>query len=199
MAALTVDSDIGLGSKCFGDPEVVHPPLVILRREVDISKCELAENTNFALMPIPKGFLALFIAVDQTEHADQAATVTFGIKSDDAVSIGGNFALAASSTKLRSVQPAASTSGYVSGASASWGTAAAVTVPGTKLFTADDKLCLKVPNSLDNDKLVAGKFSVALIGYLPFGDSADFGNGSTPMRVATPSGLDNTASADYDD
>ncbi len=198
MAALTVDSDIGLGSKCFGDPEVVHPPLVILRREVDISKQELAENTNFELMPIPKGFLALFIAVDQTEFADQAATVTFATKNADTVAIGGDFALAASSTKLRSVQPAASSAGYAASSSGGSPTTA-IAIPGSKLFTADDKLCLKVPNSLDNDKLVAGKFSVALIGYLPFGDSADFGNGSTPMRVATPSGLDNTASADYDD
>ena len=198
MAALTVDSDIGLGSKCFGDPEVVHPPLVILRREVDISKCELAENTNFALMPIPKGFLALFIAVDQTEHADQAATVTFATKNADTVAIGGNFALAASSTKLRSVQPVASSAGYAASSSGGSPTTA-IAIPGSKLFTADDTLCLKVPNSLDNDKLVAGKFSVALIGYLPFGDSVDFGNGATPMRVATPSGLDNTASADYDD
>lgn len=198
MAALTVDTDIGLGSKCFGDPEVVHPPLVVLRREVDISKCELAENTNFALMPIPKGFLALFIAVDQTEFADQAATVTFATKNADTAAIGGNFALAASSTKLRSVQPATSAAGYAAGSSGGSPTTA-ISIPGSKLFTADDTLCLKVPDSLTNHKLVAGKFSVALIGYLPFGDSADFGNGSAPMRVATPSNLDNTASADYDD
>ncbi len=193
MAALTVDSTIGLGSKCFGDPEVVHPPLVILRREVDISKCALAENTNFELMPVPKGFLALFIAVDQTEYTDQAATVTFATKKADTAAIGGDFALAASSTKLRSIQPVASTNAKDS---AGTGT---VAVPGTKLFTADDSLCLKVPNSLTDDKLVEGKFSVALIGYMPFGDSADFGNGDTPMRTATPSDLDNTASADYDD
>ena len=201
MAALTVDSTIGIGAKCFGDPAVTQPPMVAIRREVDISKENLAENTNFAFLPIPAGFLAEYIAVDQSAYTDQAATVTFATKNADTVQLGGNFALAASSTMLRSVQPVKTTSAYAASASADSPTTA-IAIPGTILFTVNDTLCIKVPDSLTNDKLSAGKFAVTLVGRMVFGDTIELANGSTPMRdkLQNPS-LDNVSGGplDYED
>ena len=193
MAALTVDSTVGIGAKCFGDPAVTHPPAVAIRREVDISKQNLGENKNFAFLPIPAGFLAEYIAVDQTEHTDQAVTVTFATKNADTVAIGGNFALTASSTKLRSCQPVKTASAYAASSSAGSPTTA-IAIPSALFFGAADTLCVKVPDSLTGDKLTAGKFSVTLIGRMVFGDTTELANGSVPLRdQLQDAGLDNVS------
>jgi len=197
MAALTVDSTVGIGAKCFGDPAVTYPPVVALRREVDISKVELNENTNFAFMPIPKGFLATHIAVEQTKYADQAATITFATKNDATKPVGGNFALAATGTKLRSCQPVKTTAAYAASASAGSPTTA-IAIPDSMFFAADDTLCIKVPDGLTGDKLSAGAFSVTLLGHMVFGESVDLAHGATPLRdKQQDTALDNVSGGPY--
>ena len=194
MAALTVNTTpangpVGIGEAAFSDPGELFPQKV-LYREIDFAKQNFKKNLNYVLMPIPKGFLAKYIAVEQTGAIDADVTFTFATKNADTKNIGGNFAFVDDATGLlRSVQP-------VKSSSASDGSSGTVAVPGEILFTENDTLCLKVPNTAD---LTTGGMKVILIGYMPFGDSAEFGNGSAPMRKATDSGLDNTSSADYDD
>lgn len=197
MAALTVDSTVGIGAKCFGDPAVTYPPVVALRREVDISKVALNENTNFAFMPIPKGFLATHIAVEQTKYADQAVTLTFATKNDATKPVGGNFAIAATGTKLRSCQPVKTTAAYAASASAGSPTTA-IAIPDGLFFAADDTLCIKVPDDLTGDKLTAGAFSVTLLGHMVFGESVDLAHGSTPLREKQQdAALDNVSGGPY--
>ena len=194
MAALTVNTTpangpVGIGEAAFSDPGELFPQKV-LYREIDFAKQNYKKNANYVLMPIPKGFLAKYIAVEQTGAIDADVTFTFATKNADTKNIGGNFAFVDDATGfLRSVQP-------VKSSSASDGASGTVAVPEEILFTENDILCLKVPNTAD---LTTGGMKVLLIGYMPFGDSAEFGNGSAPMRTATDSGLDNTSSADYDD
>lgn len=197
MAALTVDSTVGIGAKCFGDPAVTYPPVVALRREVDISKVALNENTNFAFMPIPKGFLATHIAVEQTKYADQSVTLTFATKNDATKPVGGNFALAATSTKLRSCQPVKTTAAYAASSSGGAVTSA-IAIPDGLFFAADDTLCIKVPDDLTGDKLTAGAFSVTLLGHMVFGESVDLAHGSTPLREKQQdTALDNVSGGPY--
>lgn len=197
MSALTVDSTVGIGAKCFGDPAVTYPPVVALRREVDISKVALNENTNFAFMPIPKGFLATHIAVEQTKYADQAVTLTFATKNDATKPVGGNFAIAATGTKLRSCQPVKTTAAYAASASGGAVTSA-IAIPDGLFFAADDTLCIKVPDDLTGDKLTAGAFSVTLLGHMVFGESVDLAHGSTPLREKQQdAALDNVSGGPY--
>lgn len=185
MAALTVNTTpsngpVGIGERAFADPGEVFPVLKTICREIDFAKQSFAKNANYVFMPIPKGFLAKHIAVKQLDYIDAAVTVAFATKNADTKAIGGNFALVAEGNLLCSVQPADAAEG----------------APGHVYFAADDTLCLKLPSTAD---LTTGRVMVALIGAMPFGDSAEFGNGAEPMRTAADPGLDNTSSADYDD
>lgn len=195
MAALTVNTTpangpVGIGEAAFSDPGELFPQKVLFR-EIDFAKQNYKKNANYVFMPIPKGFLAKYIAVEQTGAIDADVTFTFATKNADTKAIGGNFAFVDEGTGwLRSVQPVKSIDAKDS---AGTGT---VAVPGEILFTENDTLCLKVPNTAD---LTTGGMRVMLIGYMPFGDSAEFGNGTAPMRTAADSGLDNTSSAEYID
>jgi len=205
MSALTINSTASSGPTGVAAPAYSDPgasmPLVKLCREIDFSKQSFAENKNYAFMPIPKGFLVTFIALDQLEPTNADVTVTFATKNDPTTAIGGDFALkdlSGETALCRSVQPATKSAAYAASSSAGSPTTA-IAIPGTYLAGADDTLCIKVPDDVTGDAISAGKIRVALLGYMVFDESAEFGNGSAPMRVGTSSGLDNTASADYDD
>ena len=205
MAALTINTTAsagptGVAAAAYSDPGE-SMPLKKLCREIDFSKQSFAENKNFPFMPIPKGFRAQFIAVEQLEPTNADVTVTFATKNDATQAIGGDFALkdlSGETALCRSVQPATKSAAYAASSSAGSPTTA-IAIPGTFLAVADDTLCIKVPDGVDGDAISAGKLRVALLGYMAFDESAEFGNGTAPMRTATPSSLDNTSSADYDD
>lgn len=185
MAALTVNTTpangpVGIGERAFADPGEVFPAIKPICREIDFSKQKFTKSANYVFMPIPKGFFATHIAVDQLDYIDAAVTVTFATLNDATKAVGGNFALVAAGAPLRAIQLATTVEGN----------------PGGILFAEDDTLCLKLPSTAD---LTTGRIRVALLGHMLFGDSAEFGNGDSPMRTAADSGLDNTASAEYDD
>ena len=184
MAALTVNTTASNGPVAIGEIAYSDPgetlPIKVLTREIDFAKQNFKKNANYVFMPIPKGFFVKHIAVEQTGAIDAAATLTFATLNDATAAVGGDFALVASGTLLRTIQLATSADGN----------------PGGILFAADDTLCVKVPATTD---LTTGGLRVSLIGYMPFGDSAEFGNGTEPMRKGTDDGLDNAASPDYDD
>lgn len=205
MSKLTVNTTAsagptGVAAAAYSDPGESMPFLKIVR-EIDFSKQSFAENKNYKFMPIPKGFFATHIAVEQLEATDSDVTVTFATENDPTTAIGGNFALKdlSGETELcRSVQPATKSAAYAASTSAGSPTTA-ISIPGGFLAAADDTLCLCVPDDVSGDAIKAGKIRVALLGYMVFDESADFGNGTAPMRKGTASGLDNTASPDYDD
>ena len=171
MAAIT---DLDTTNPIFGAKGAYCPATLMKRvdynRTIDFSEANVSESKNYEIIPIPKGFLVEFLAVEQLEHIDEAATVTFATKNADTTAIGGNYALTATSTMLRSCQPAASTAaGYVASSSAGSPTTA-LSIPGAYFSSTADTLCLCVP-SLTGDGLTKGKIVVHMIGYQTFGES----------------------------
>lgn len=168
MAALTTNTGL-FGAKGASCPATLMK-MVDYNRTVDFGKTNAAENTNYDLLPIPKGFLIAYIAVEQKSYVNAGTTVTFATKNDATAAIGGNFALAASSTMLRSCQPAVSTGAYAASTSAGSPTTA-ISIPGAYFSSAADTLCLKVPDGITGDALTKGEIVVHMIGYQTFGES----------------------------
>lgn len=192
MAALTTETTLFGATPGAYCPEV-NMKMVDYARTVDIAAVKgvltgdavgIAGNKNYDLLPIPRGFLVHAIALEQTEYTDQAVTLTFATKNDPTVALGGNFALVATGTKLRSCQ-AASIGSADSGQST-------VAVPSEYFSAEADTLCVKVPSGLTNSKLVKGTFTVHLIGFQTFGESLEdvaagtpaWANGQTAAQAA---------------
>ena len=192
MAALTTDTSLFGATPGVSCPSV-NMKMVDYTRDVDIAAVKgvlsngavgIAGNANYDLLPIPRGFLVHAIALEQTGYTDQAVTLTFATKNDPTAALGGNFALVATGTLLRSCQ-AASIGSADSGEST-------VAVPGEYFSAQADTLCVKVPSGLTNSKLVKGKFTVHLIGFQTFGESLDdvasgtpdWANGQTATQAA---------------
>lgn len=190
MAALTTNTGL-FGAKGASCPATTMK-MVDINRTFDFSKTNVAENTNYDILPIPKGFLVAFIAVEQKAHTNAAATVTFATKNADTVALGGDYALTASSTMLRSCQPAKATAGYAASSSGGSPTTA-VSVPGTHFASAADTLCLKVPDGISGDKLTKGVITVHMIGYQTFGESLSDVAEDTPAFVTGQTDADAAA------
>ena len=176
MAALT---NIDTTNPIFGAKGAYCPATLMKRvdynRTIDFADANVSENKNYEILPIPKGFLIEFLAVEQlTAVSDQEAdrTVTFATKNADTAAIGGNYVLESSKdgTMLRSCQPATSAGAYAASSSAGSPTTS-ISIPGAYFSSAADTLCLKVPDGLTGDKLTAGKIVVHMIGYQTFGES----------------------------
>lgn len=151
MAARTLEPNF-FGSVGMSDPMSSFED-VTLRVAWDFGKKAVPENKTIPLMQLPKGFLIERISVVQTKEVNAATTVTFGLASDDAVAVGGNFALGATvETLLRASQDPEATN-------------------KTALYVgADDILCLVVPDGITGDELNAGAFDVCVRGYRVFAD-----------------------------
>ena len=168
MAALTTNTGL-FGAKGVSCPATLMK-MVDYNRTVDFAKTNAAENTNYDLLPIPKGFLIAYIAVEQKSFTNAGATVTFATKNADTTAIGGNFALAASSALLRSCQSVGTVTKY--GATSSGGTVnSAFVLPEGYFSSAADTLCIKVPDGITGDALTKGEIVVHMIGYQTFGES----------------------------
>lgn len=181
------------GSVGMSDPLCAFEDIT-LRVAWDFGKKAVPENKTIPLMQLPKGFMIDRISVIQTKFADQAVNLTFGLASDDTKLVGGTFALAASTTLLRSsqaavggAQPAVSTTlsgtvdtstGSVANVTAT-STASGGSGAGSLLVDSDDVLCMIVPDGLTNDKVSAGAFDLCLKGYRVFSE----GLTANPMEV----------------
>lgn len=178
MAARTVETGY-FGQDGHGDPEFAFTDKTLVA-SWDFGKTNVPENKTIPIMQIPKGFCIDRISVVQTAYADQAVNLTFGLKSDNSFTIGGTFALVASSTMLRSSQAAdggsvtkTSAAVYVASTSAGSPTTSVqpvtgVTAAGPVFVSADDVLCMIVPDSLTGDKLAAGAFTLFVHGFSAF-------------------------------
>jgi hypothetical protein len=163
MAARTVEAGY-FGAVGHGDPMCAFTEKTLVT-SWDFSKTNVPENKTIPIMQIPKGFCIDRVSVVQREYADQSLALTFGLKSDNTVAVGGTFTLAASSTMLRASQPATSTNAKDS---AGTGTVAV----GSPLFVnGDDVLCMIMPSSLTNDKCAAGAFDIAIHGFSTFAEA----------------------------
>lgn len=171
MAALTTNTGL-FGAKGASCP-ATNMKMVDYVRTIDFSKTSAAENTNYDVLPIPKGFLVAFLAVEQTAYTNAAANLTFATKNADTTAIGGTYAVVASSTMLRSCQPAKS-------ANASDGSTGTVAVPSAYFSSAADTLCLKVPDGVTGDALTQGSITIHMIGFQTFGESLDDVASGTP-------------------
>lgn len=151
MAALTVTDGV-FGTKGTECPATMFR-MVDYNRTVDFAKCEAADNSNYALIPVPKGFLISRLAVEQLEYfADASKTWSFKLRSNSAA-IGGSFVPVTTGTMVRTCDAANSTDG----------------VP--VFSNAADMLCVCIPDALTGDKAAKGKFTVHMIGYQVFGES----------------------------
>ena len=161
MGTRTVETGY-FGQPGHGDPMCAFAEKTLVT-SWDFGKTNVAKNKTIPLMQIPKGFCIDRISVIQTEYTNAAYTLTFGLKSDDTFTVGGNFALAASSTMLRSSQaPNAVTAKDTAGTGS-------VSVGEPLFVTGDDVLCMIVPNS--GDGLTAGSFDLAIHGFSTFAEA----------------------------
>lgn len=151
MAALTVTDGVfgARGTEC---PATIFR-MVDYNRTVDFAKREAADNANYALIPVPKGFLISHLAVEQLDYfADASKTWTFKLRSNSA-QIGGSFSPVTTGAMTRVCSVANATD-------------------GTPVFSdAADMLCVCIPDALTGDKASKGKFAVHMIGYQVFGES----------------------------
>lgn len=94
MSQLTTNTDL-FGALGVSDPAVFFPTIAY-RREIDFSVANTAANTNYELLPIPKGFVAKAVVVEELEACDGASnSVTVAGKSNgtafgSAVPVGGD-------------------------------------------------------------------------------------------------------------
>lgn len=163
MAERTVEAGF-FGSAGHGDPEFVFSDKTF-GVSWDFGKTNVPENKTIPILQLPKGFLIDRISLVQTKATDQDVTLTFGLKSDNAKLVGGNFALkdlSSGETLCRSSQAPVT-------ASASDGSSGTVAV-GSPLLVDDDVLCMIVPDGLTGDKLAAGAFSLFIHGFSAFGE-----------------------------
>lgn len=133
------------GAAGHGDPEFVFSDKT-LGVSWDFSKTNVAASMTIPILQIPKGFCIDRISVIQTKATNAACTLTFGLKSDNAKVIGGNFALSSDSPLLRSSQAAGS----------------------TDFVNDDDVLCMVVPAEATD--LTDGAFSLFIHGFSAFGE-----------------------------
>ena len=157
MAALTTNTGL-FGAKGVSCPATLMK-MVDYNREIDFAKSNTAASTNYDILPIPKGFLVAFIAVEQLALTAADKAITFGTKNADTVQLGGTFTLD-DAVLLRQCDPAKS-------ANASDGSTGTVAVPSVYFSSAADTLCLKCPAST----ITQGKIRVHMIGYQTFGES----------------------------
>jgi hypothetical protein len=178
MAALTTNTGL-FGAKGASCPATLMK-MVDYNRAVDFGEFNTAVSTNYDLLPIPKGFLVAYIAVEQTKLTAADKAITFGTKNADTVQLGGTFTLD-DTTLLRQCDPAKS-------ADASDGSSGTVAVGSAYFSSAADTLCLKCPAST----ITQGAFVVHMIGYQTFGESLGdvasgtpaFASGQTDAQAA---------------
>jgi hypothetical protein len=163
MATRTVETGF-FGAAGHGNPEFALTEKT-LGASWDFAKTNVPENKTIPILQLPKGFLIDRISLVQTKATDQDVTLTFGLKSDNSFTVGGNFALkdlTGETALCRSSQaPASVTAKDTAGT----GT---VTVGDSLLVNGDDVLCMIVPDGLTNDKLAAGAFTLFVHGFSAF-------------------------------
>ena len=161
------------GSVGHGNPESSFCERTI-STSFDFGLKAVPENVTIPVMEIPKGFCIDRISVVQTKVADQdISTLTFGMKSDDSVQIGGNFSVSDDATALaRSSQPAstATVNCTVTGAE---GATVTAPVPAAYFATAADTLCLIIPDGLTGDQIAKGAIDIAVHGFEVFAEAYD--------------------------
>lgn len=163
MAKRTVEPGY-FGAAGHGDPEFAFTEKT-LGVSWDFSKTNVPENKTIPILQIPKGFLIDRISLVQTKATDQDVTLTFGLASDNSFTVGGNFALKDLSGETALCRSSQAPASVVATDSAGTGT---VTVGDVRVVDADDVLCMIVPDSLTNDKLAAGAFSLFVHGFSVF-------------------------------
>ena len=163
MAALTTNTGL-FGAKGASCPATLMK-MVDYNREIDFGKSPTAASTNYDILPIPKGFLVAYIAVEQLELTAADKVVSFATKAADTTELGGSFTLD-DETLLRACNPATAAAAYAASASAGSPTTA-ISIPGAYFSSAADTLCLKCPAST----ITKGKIRVHMIGYQTFGES----------------------------
>lgn len=186
MAQRTIETGY-FGSVGMSDPMSSFAERT-LRVAWDFGRKAVPENKTIPLLQLPKGFLIDRISVVQTKFADQAVNLTFGLGSDDTKLIGGTFALAASTTLLRSSQAAAVSAGetvYVASASAGSPTKSVKVGAGegSLFISADDILCMVVPDGLTGDKIAEGAFDLCIHGFETFSEGVAANGDGNPLHV----------------
>lgn len=125
MAVLTTDDTL-FGAKGVSDPCLFFP-YAAFRREIDFSKANAIAETDYSLIPVPKGFVLTGAAVSVIEACDGTSnTISLKVKSD-------------SSTIGTAVSVTAD------GASA--------TATAAKAFAADDMVCFNMAAATTKGKV----------------------------------------------
>lgn len=188
MAARTVEAGF-FGAAGHGDPDFAFTDKTF-GVSWDFAKTNVPENKTIPILQIPKGFLIDRISLVQTRATDQDVTLTFGLKSDNSFTVGGNFALkdlTGETALCRSSQaPASVTAKDTAGT----GT---VTAGVPLLVDDDDVLCMIVPDGLTNDKLADGAFQLFVHGHSAFCEGPTVNKTGNEVYRTTLQTVDNVA------
>ena len=163
MAARTVETGY-FGKDGHGDPEFAFTDKTLIA-SWDFGKTNVPENKTIPILQLPKGFLIDRISLVQTKATDQDVTLTFGLKSDNSFTVGGNFALKDLSGETALCRSSQAPKSVTAKDTAGTGT---VTAGDVLLVDGDDVLCMIVPDSLTGDKLAAGAFTLFVHGFSAF-------------------------------
>ena len=206
MAARTVEAGF-FGAAGHGDPDFAFTDKT-LGVSWDFAKTNVPENKTIPILQIPKGFLIDRISLVQTRATDQDVTLTFGLKSDNSFTVGGNFALkdlTGETALCRSSQAAdggsvtkTSAAVYVASTSAGSPTTSVqpvtgVTAAGPVFVSDDDVLCMIVPDGLTNDKLADGAFQLFVHGFSAFCEGPTVNKTGNEVYRTTLQTVDNVA------
>lgn len=175
MAATTVVDTI-FGAAGVSDVQMFHPGLVAIKRKIDFSKTNTAASTNYAVLSLPKSFVALGTAIESGADGNGAypAATAFTLKVADASDSANDKTLGAAFTPSNAAYKR----------EANLGT--------SQIF--DDGAIVNAAFGAQT----AGVVEVAVVGFVPFADG--LGNLVTPdprgASAATATTQDNVAKLD---
>lgn len=154
------------------DPEIFKTGVAI-KRKVNFALAKPTGSTNYAFLPLPKGFVLTGLYVEETKKCSASSTVTVKAEADSAT-IGAAVNVGGSTLAKSFLKPVAATTAKDA---AGTGT---VNVPGgDKVFVDGDMLCLVAGESFTD-----GEVFVVAHGYLMNGDSLDSLTIPAPYRTS---------------
>lgn len=190
MAKTTVVNTL-FGAPGVSDPQVFHPGLVCVKRRIDFSKSNTSASTFYALLALPKSFVAVgaFCESGADKNGSYPAATAFTLKVADAddntndITIGASFTPSNSAYKRET-----KLTGYA-------GTVASTTATITGGPTVFDSGAIV---GAELGAQTTGYVEVGVFGYVPDGDS--LGNVVTPgyrdAQQATVAAKDNVGKID---
>lgn len=176
MAAATTVYNTLFGAAGVSDAQMFHPGLVSIKRTIDFSKTNVEDGKAFAILGLPKSFVALgtFFESDADKDGGYPAANAITLKVADASDGDNDITIGSFTPSNSAYKRETSLYGYT-------GTVASTTATitgGPKVFDSGAIVNINVASA----DATAGVVTVCVFGFVPDGDS--LGNIVTPAPRA---------------